>query len=468
MADWTGQNKAQLVEAAKGFGLELTMSMSKGEMTTKLNHALAQYVNNSQTSDTEIVQPPQRATRPPCCANCGALLADPNFNDHFADGVAFSCIERGGWWNRDDGGAISGTGYDDLPDVDDDDPECVGDAVEVEPGAPASVEDAKVDAVMHQWKTGEGDPAPAPSRDLLPTTSRWQQMAGMAQVLSGSALVRKRGYATQADAMVILLAAHDLGIATTLAIQKIHVIEGKASMSAELMAALVQREGHELWPEEVGPDRVVACGRRAGSDRIARVTWTMEMAQRSNLAGKDNWKHYPQAMLWARAVSQLCRMMFADVLCGMTYTPDELGAITDADGEVIDVNVVGESDPADRELTAEEASEYHDRARALPLDLRNGLNNKWRQWTAKGNLRRFSELRTIDIPKVETLFKEFEDRATLQEVETIEEAEVVEPEKPIDLLGCEQDTCETCGLVPPDHEEGCPERPFAEATTEVE
>jgi hypothetical protein len=62
-------------------------------------------------------------------------------------------------------------------------------------------------------------------------------------------------------------------------------------------------------------------------------TWTLAMAERAGLANKQNWKRYPEAMLWARAVSQLCRMLFADCFAGATYTTEELGAEqTDAAG----------------------------------------------------------------------------------------------------------------------------------------
>jgi hypothetical protein len=54
------------------------------------------------------------------------------------------------------------------------------------------------------------------------------------------------------------------------------------------------------------------------------VEWTMAMAERAGLASKQNWRKYPEAMLWARAVSQLCRELFADCFAGATYTPEEL------------------------------------------------------------------------------------------------------------------------------------------------
>jgi hypothetical protein len=62
----------------------------------------------------------------------------------------------------------------------------------------------------------------------------------------------------------------------------------------------------------------------------------MEDAKRANLTGKDNWTKYPRNMLFARALSNGQKWYAPDVFNGATvYTPDELGAVTDEDGNVI-------------------------------------------------------------------------------------------------------------------------------------
>jgi hypothetical protein len=43
-------------------------------------------------------------------------------------------------------------------------------------------------------------------------------------------------------------------------------------------------------------------------------------------------------MLRARAISALCRFAFADVLMGASYTPEELGAEVNEEGEVVGAN----------------------------------------------------------------------------------------------------------------------------------
>lgn len=123
-----------------------------------------------------------------------------------------------------------------------------------------------------------------------------------------------------------------LGLPDMTALRSIHIIDGKATFSAELMVQLVRRRGHSITGE-VGEGKATVTGRRVDNGDTMTSTWTLAMAERAGLANKQNWKRYPEAMLWARAVSQLCRMLFADCFAGATYTTEELGAEqTDAAG----------------------------------------------------------------------------------------------------------------------------------------
>ena len=120
-----------------------------------------------------------------------------------------------------------------------------------------------------------------------------------------------------------------LGLSDMSALRSINIIDGKASFSAELMVSLVRERGHSIQGNFSG-DSCTVVGKRADNGDEMSVTWTTEMARQAGLAGKDNWKKYAPSMLWARAVSQLCRMLFADCFAGATYTPEELDAGGDA------------------------------------------------------------------------------------------------------------------------------------------
>lgn len=122
----------------------------------------------------------------------------------------------------------------------------------------------------------------------------------------------------------------ELGIGDLTALRSIHIIDGKATFSAELMVQLVRKAGHSI-EGEWGDGAITVVGKRADNGDTMKVTWTLAMAERAGLAAKSNWKKHPEAMLWARAVSQLSRALFADCFAGATYVPEELGEIEAAE-----------------------------------------------------------------------------------------------------------------------------------------
>ena len=61
--------------------------------------------------------------------------------------------------------------------------------------------------------------------------------------------------------------------------------------------------------------------------RESTVIWTIQMAQKAKLTNKQVWQMFPQSMLVARATSQIARGLFDDVLHGLIYTPEEMGAV---------------------------------------------------------------------------------------------------------------------------------------------
>lgn len=131
--------------------------------------------------------------------------------------------------------------------------------------------------------------------------------------------------------LAAMLTGHELGIGPMQALAKIHVIEGRPSMAAELMRALVMREGHELWIEESTGTRCTVGAKRSNSTRETRVSWTLDDAKKAGLDGKQNWRKYPRTMLLARATAELCRAVFPDLLAGISYTSEEL-----SDGDLLD------------------------------------------------------------------------------------------------------------------------------------
>lgn len=142
--------------------------------------------------------------------------------------------------------------------------------------------------------------------------------------------------------LACILTGRELGLGPMQSLQMVNVIEGRPAASAQLMRALVNRAGHRVDVVEAKQDSVTMSGTRRDTGARATVTWTLDDAHRAGLDKNPAWSKYPRSMLLARATSELCRMLFADVIGGL-YTPEESAAIegvawepADAGAELVD------------------------------------------------------------------------------------------------------------------------------------
>lgn len=133
--------------------------------------------------------------------------------------------------------------------------------------------------------------------------------------------------AYRGDPGAVLVAVNlgsSMGLSPAESLYRIHVIDGKPSASAELIASNVRRAGHRLRIRATNETATVQIVRYDDPDFTYEVTWTMEDAQRAKLAGKDNWAKHPRAMLRARAISECAREACPEALYGVTYVEGEV------------------------------------------------------------------------------------------------------------------------------------------------
>jgi hypothetical protein len=160
-----------------------------------------------------------------------------------------------------------------------------------------------------------------------------------AKALAEASIIPTQYQRKPANVLVAIETGNALGIPAIQALNSIAVINGRATLSADLMAAVVRRAGHRLRVREDGPESVTATLIRADDpDGAFTATWTREKATRAGLWGnRGPWTQYPTQMLRARAITEVCRQGASDALMGLVYTPEELGArLDDAGAPVVD------------------------------------------------------------------------------------------------------------------------------------
>lgn len=181
-----------------------------------------------------------------------------------------------------------------------------------------------------------------------------------ARAMAGSGFFQDTRQANQA--IVKILAGQELGFGPFASMTGIHIIQGRPAFGANLLAAAVKRSGKynyrvmemsdaacEIWFFEHGQE----CG---------RSRFTIDDARK---AGTKNLDKFPKNMLFARAMSNGVRWHCPDVTgSGPVYTPEELGADVDQDGNVLETETIqthpASVEPASVEPTAEIPNTYAD------------------------------------------------------------------------------------------------------------
>lgn len=163
----------------------------------------------------------------------------------------------------------------------------------------------------------------------------------IARLLAMSGYFDAKGNSEQAIAQIAtkILAGREMGYGEFTSVQGIHVIQGRPAMSANLMAAAVKASPRYDYRVRQMDDSGVSIEffeRVNGKlESIGISTFTAEDARR---AGTQNMAKFGRNMMFARAMSNGVRWYCPDVFLGnAVYTPEELGAQVDGDGNVIEV-----------------------------------------------------------------------------------------------------------------------------------
>ncbi|MFI7628449.1 hypothetical protein [Microbispora rosea] len=159
-----------------------------------------------------------------------------------------------------------------------------------------------------------------------------------AKALSVSNLLPKQYRDQPGNVLYAIEFGRALGVEPIVAINQVHIIEQKPSASSALISSLVRKAGHRLrvWVErdqQGRPAKAIATIVRHDDPEFEfRAEWTMARAQAAGVTGKQVWKNYPEAMLKARAITEVAREACEEALNGIGYTAEELGADQNPDG----------------------------------------------------------------------------------------------------------------------------------------
>ncbi len=161
-------------------------------------------------------------------------------------------------------------------------------------------------------------------RSGLVSTDILGQLKTQAEMYWKSGLCPKK---FQNPEQIVITAVHGraLGIAFSIAVVEIHVIDGVPGLSAKMQLALVRErcKGVKIQMLEQGSTKVAFKFKRPEDDDFTIISYTWDELP-EGLKLKANYKNHATDMLTARCITRMTRTGFSDILAGFGYDPQEL------------------------------------------------------------------------------------------------------------------------------------------------
>lgn len=284
---------------------------------------------------------------------------------------------------------------------------------------------------------------------IIPGMEEMHALATQARIMAMSGIVPKALQGKPADVFVVLLTGRDLGVPITAAVNLIHVIEGRPSIAPKLLNARLRQLGvGSILKFYSARDKAVVCALEPGG-RFSRAclkaaktnggehlddcacegiigetefNWsdailgglvmpdcTPEVhtakckayASRPFERCRQGYRTYPGRMMLWRASGWCADEYFPEAQLGL-YSPEELGALVDEDGEPIDPGSIAlppgfepppvEVNPLDEPAAPEAVALLKARVAHLPLDERRKMLARWAEKVNEGRLNNVDHL----------------------------------------------------------------------------
>ena len=128
-----------------------------------------------------------------------------------------------------------------------------------------------------------------------------------------------------AQAIVKIQAGAELGIGPFQSMSGIHIISGKPTIGAGVMAAMVKGSGKYDYKVLEANEKVCKLEFYEGKVSLGTSSFSIEDAKK---AGTKNLDKFPRNMLFARAMSNGVKWYTPDVFAGPVYVPEEMETVT--------------------------------------------------------------------------------------------------------------------------------------------
>ena len=138
-----------------------------------------------------------------------------------------------------------------------------------------------------------------------------------------------------AQAIVKIQAGQEIGIPPFAAMTGIHIIQGKPTIGAGLIASRLKGSGKYDYRVVDASEKVCSIDFYQGNTKIGNSTFTIEDARKALTKNIDK---FPKNMLFARAISNGVKWYCPDIFSGPVYVPEEMQVVTTEEATHIEVD----------------------------------------------------------------------------------------------------------------------------------
>jgi hypothetical protein len=144
------------------------------------------------------------------------------------------------------------------------------------------------------------------------------------------------------QAFVKIQAGQEIGIPPFAAMSGMHIIQGKPTIGAGLIASAVKGSGKYDYKVVEMTEKNCSIDFYQGKERIGNSSFSIEDAKKALTKNIDK---FPKNMLFARAISNGVKWYTPDVFSGPVYTPEEMSGLDPQQTEDVPHEVIEEAKP---------------------------------------------------------------------------------------------------------------------------
>lgn len=177
-----------------------------------------------------------------------------------------------------------------------------------------------------------------------------------------------------AKAFVKIQAGQEIGIAPFQAMSGIHIIQGKPTIGAGIMASKIKGSGKYDYRVTRQDNDACVIEFFQGKESIGISSFTKEEAIK---AGTQNMGKYPKNMLFARAISNGLKWYCPDVFSGPVYVPEEMGGVETEDATYTDITPSAEPEIVKHYITPKMFGQLLERLKKGETDVISKASEKF-------------------------------------------------------------------------------------------